>query len=48
MKYHILRDFRISTSFKEKPSDCFKDLQKLELLANFDVNLTSFLGGVMN
>ena len=48
MKYHILHDFRTSTSFKEKPSDYFKDLRKLELLANFDVNLTSFLGGVMN
>ena len=48
MKYHILYHFRTSTPFKEKSSDNFKDLHKMELLTNFDVNLTSFLGGVMN
>ena len=40
MKYHILHDFGTSTSFKEKSSDHFKDLQKLKLLTNVDVNLT--------
>ena len=48
MKYHILHHFRISILFKEKSSDNFKDLHKMELLTNFDVNLMSFLGGVMN
>ena len=45
MKYHILHDF---TPFKEKCNGQFKDLYNLELLTNFDVNLTLFLGGVMN
>ena len=45
MKYHILHRFRTSTPFKEKSSDHFKDLHKMEL---FDDNLTSFLRGVMN
>ena len=44
MKYHMLHDFRISTSFKEKSSDHFKDLHKLNLLTKFDVNLTSSQG----
>ena len=48
MKYHFLHEFRISTPFKEKSSDEFKDLYKLKLLTNFDVNLTSLLGGVAN
>ena len=48
MKYHILYDFRTSTPFKEKSSDHIKDLHKVEHLTNFDINLTSFLGGVMN
>ena len=48
MKYHILHDLRTSTPFKEKSSDHFKDLHKMELLTHFDINLTSFLGGVMN
>ena len=48
MKYHILHDFGTSTPFKEKSSNQFKDLYKMELLTNFVVNLTSFLGGVMN
>ena len=48
MKYHILHHFRTSTPFKEKSSDHFKDLHKIELLTNFDVSLTSFLGEVMN
>ena len=48
MNYHILHDVRISTPFKEKPSDDFKDLHKLKLLTNFDVNLTSSPGSVTN
>ena len=47
-KYHILQDFKTSTQFDEKFSDHFKDLYKLKLLQNLDVNLTSFLGGVIN
>ena len=46
MKYHILHHFRTSL-FKEKSFDYFEDPRKMELLTNFDVNLTSFLGGVM-
>ena len=46
MKYHILHDFRTSTPFEEKSSDNLKNLQKLKLLTNLDVKLTSFLGGV--
>ena len=48
MKYHVLHDFIISAPFKEKSSDHFKDLHKMELLTNFDSSLTSFLEGVMN
>ena len=48
MKYHVLHDFITSTSFEEKSSDHFKDLHKMELLTNFDISLTSFLGRVMN
>ena len=48
MKYHNLHDFRTSTSSKETSSDHYKDLQELKLLPNFDVNLTSSPGGVMN
>ena len=44
MKNYILHDFRISTPFEEKSSDHYE----AKLLTNFDVNLTSFLGGVMN
>ena len=44
MKYHVLHDFITSTHFDERPSDRFKDLHKLELLTNFDISLTSFLG----
>ena len=47
MKYHVLHDFITSTPFEEKSSD-HKDLHKMELLTNFDISLTSFLGGVMN
>ena len=47
MKYHILHDFRTPTLFMEKSSDPFKDLKKLKLLTNFDVNLTTFLAGVV-
>ena len=46
MKYHISHVFRTSAAFKEKSSDHFKDFYKLKLLTNFDVNMTSFLGGV--
>ena len=48
MKYHVVHDFITSTPFEEKSSDHFKDLHKMELLTNFDISLTSFLGGVMN
>ena len=45
MKCHILHHFTTPNPLKEKSSDHFlKDLQKLKLLTNFDVNLTSFLG----
>ena len=48
MKYHILLDFGTSIPLMEKSSDHFKDLHKLKLLTNFDVDLTSFLGGIIN
>ena len=48
IKYHSLHDFITSTPFDEKSSDHFKDLHKMEFLTNFDISLTSFLGGVMN
>ena len=48
MKYHVLHDFITSIPFEEKFSHHFKDLHKMELLTNFDINLTSFLEGVMN
>ena len=48
MKYHILHYFRTSIPFKEKSSDHFYCLHKMELLTNFYVNLTSFLEGAMN
>ena len=48
MKYHVLHDFITSTPFEEKSSDHFKDLNKMELLTNFDIRLTSFIGGVTN
>ena len=48
MKYHILHNFKTSTSIKEKSSDHFKDLPKLKLLKDFDVNLTSSTGRVLN
>ena len=47
MKYHILHVFRTSTVFEGKSSDYFKDLNKLKLLINFDVNMP-FLRGVPN
>ena len=47
MKYQVLHDFITYTPFEEKSSDHFKDLHKIELLTNFDISLTSFLGGVM-
>ena len=48
MKYHVSHDFITSTPFEEKSSDHFKDLHKMEHLINFDISLTSFLGGVIN
>ena len=48
MKYHVLHDFITSTPFEEKSSDHFKDLHEMELLINFDISLTSVLGGVTN
>ena len=47
MKYHVLHEFITLTPFEEKSSDHFKDLHKMELLTNFDISMTSFLGGVM-
>ena len=42
MKYHLLHLIsRTSTPCKEKSPDHFKDLYKLTLLKNFDVNMTS-------
>ena len=37
-----------SIPFKEKSADHIMDLHKLKLLTNFDVNLTTFLGKVIN
>ena len=48
MKYQVVHDFITSTPFEEKSSYHFKDLHKMEFLTNFDISLTSFLGGVMN
>ena len=48
MKYHVFHDFITSIPFEEKSVDQFKDLHKMELLTNFDISLTLFLGGVMN
>ena len=35
----------VNRTFQEKSSDDFKDLDKLTLLTNFDVNLTTSVGG---
>ena len=48
MKYHVLYVFITSTALKEKSSDHFKDIYKMKLVTNFDVNMMSFLGGVPN
>ena len=48
MKYHILHDFRTSTPFKEESCHHFKDLQRLKLLTDIDVDLNSLPGGFMN
>ena len=48
MKNHIFHDFRTFTPFMEKSSDHFKDLHKLKLLTNFDVNHICSPGGVTN
>ena len=48
MKNHILHDFRISAPFKEISPYHSEDIYKLKLPKNFEVNLTSFLEGVMN
>ena len=42
MKYNILRHFRTSTPLKEKSSDHFKDLRKMELLTNPIITLFFF------
>ena len=47
-KYHILHAFRTSASLEERSSHHLKDLHKLKLLTNFDVNPKSSPGGVMN
>ena len=43
MKYHIFHDYITFTPFEEKSCDYLKNLHKLKLLTNFDVNLTSLL-----
>ena len=48
MKYHVLHDFITSTPFEEKSSDHFEDLHKMEHLTNFNISLTSFLGGTFS
>ena len=48
MKNHIFQVFETSIKFIEKSSDHFKDIYKLKLLTNFDVDMTSFLKGVPN
>ena len=48
MKYHVSYHFRPSTLLKKQSSNDIKDLHKLKLLKNFDVNLTSSPGGVTN
>ena len=48
MKYHLLHDFLTSTLFEQKSSDHFKDLDKMEVMTNFDISLKSFLGEVRN
>ena len=48
MKHHIMHAFGISTPCEKKSTDHFKDLHKLKLQANFGVNLTLSLGGVIN
>ena len=47
MKYHNLHDLKTFTLFNGKSSSHFKELYGLKLLTN-DVNLTSFLEGVIN
>ena len=37
----MLHDVRASTAYKEKSSEHFKDIYKLKLLANFNLDLTS-------
>ena len=48
MKYHILHVFGTSAAFMKNSYDLVKDICKLKLLTNFDVNIASFLGGVPN
>ena len=48
IKNHILHVSRTSTALKGKSPDPLKDIDKLKLQTNFDVNMTSFLGGVPN
>ena len=42
---NIMHGFRAS---EEKSSEHFQDFHKLKLLTNFDVNMTTPPGGVMN
>ena len=48
MKYHMCRIFDLPLHLRKKSSDQSKDLCKLKLLSNFDVNLTSFQGGIVS
>ena len=47
MKYYIPHNFELLLPLREKFSDQFEDLHKLELLTNSN-NVTSFLEEVMN
>ena len=48
MEHYILHSLKTSASFKEKSSGQFKGLHKLTFQTDFDVNLTTSLGGETN
>ena len=41
---YVLYIVRTFTPFKEKRSDHLKDFQKIKVVTNFNVNLTTYLG----
>ena len=47
MKHYLLHDFKAATPFREKFFTRFKNSHKPKLLKSFDVNLTTFQGGVV-